>query len=580
MTTAASGWGDLMARMNAAWTQSDQGLARPLRTDQKGEAAEAMQDRLNQLSQNYQYVYQESGYLQTVLAALVEELTPVQSELTDASKEASHKGYTVNEDGSVSYPADSTSHGPSPLMAPPAGSAKAGDVALPFSPEPGGMNSHYPEALSIANRIADAVAKATEIDERYTSVLAKVKSQQDWRITDKTWADVAADGNAARSAIGNHLGLHNIPGNKDPKATAKWWKGLTPQQQQEYLALYPDRIGRLDGLPSDIRDRANRDYLPMLISQYEAAGDNNDHYHKLDGFKAIQNRLGLEMGDNPPVYLLNIGDEGQGRATLSYGNPDTADNVSVLEPGTGTGLGSIGGGNADRAKNIWQAAQSADPSRSTASIVTLNYDAPMIDEGVSSKEVAVMGTDRAEQGGSSYDQLLNGLRASHDGDQPHITAIGHSYGTVALGMAATHNGGIPANDMILLGSPGVGVDHASQLGIGADHVYVGAAEADPVTHLPSKVEGFASLGLPNPVSGLVVDVDQMVEPHELWFGQDPASKDFGAHRFAVNPGNAPLDLGAHTGNYMEQGANSAISVRNIGLIVSGHGDKIIRQEPR
>lgn len=58
-----------------------------------------------------------------------------------------------------------------------------------------------------------------------------------------------------------------------------------------------------------------------------------------------------------------------------------------------------------------------------------------------------------------------------------------------MGTAARQAGGIPgADDVILLGSPGVGVDRAQDLGVSKEHVFVGAADHDPVTHLPSKDE--------------------------------------------------------------------------------------------
>ncbi|MGW2087788.1 hypothetical protein [Streptomyces sp. NPDC001880] len=44
----------------------------------------------------------------------------------------------------------------------------------------------------------------------------------------------------------------------------------------------------------------------------------------------------LEKDSEPPMYLLGIGDESNGRSIIAYGTPDTADNVSayVLWPGT------------------------------------------------------------------------------------------------------------------------------------------------------------------------------------------------------------------------------------------------------
>jgi hypothetical protein len=87
---------------------------------------------------------------------------------------------------------------------------------------------------------------------------------------------------------------------------------------------------------------------------------------------------------------------------------------------------------------------------------------------------------------------MAGLSATNDHDDPHITAIGHSYGSLTVGQAAQRDGGIPgADDIILVGSPGTGADRAEDLNVGKDHVFVGSAENDPVTMLPSRQQAAA-----------------------------------------------------------------------------------------
>ncbi|GAA2998425.1 hypothetical protein JCM13580A_41610 [Streptomyces drozdowiczii] len=51
-----------------------------------------------------------------------------------------------------------------------------------------------------------------------------------------------------------------------------------------------------------------------------------------------------------------------------------------------------------------------------------------------------------------------------------MTAIGHSYGSLTVGQAAQPPGGIPADDMVLVGSPDSGVDRAADLGVGVAEV--------------------------------------------------------------------------------------------------------------
>ncbi|MDI5967352.1 alpha/beta hydrolase [Streptantibioticus silvisoli] len=632
--TVTDGWGDLMTAAHAAGDDVDRSVMRKVTSTQQGATANALTGRLSTLRDNYGYVSEESGLIQDTMAALVDELDAAQRSLKQAYETAEHlAGFRVEQDGSVSFPLDPPDAGvrPTPSRHDADGSSPADDepappgrgrISGPSAPRstapgspatvtgsgspatapgsPASASATAPGDVDGPNRrtaqgiydtIDAAVRRATAADEKFAGLLRKFTAQHDYAVTGATWRDVAGDDRAAVAADGGDLRLDAIPPAKtDPLKAAEWWKGLTPAQQQEYLALAPDRIGRLDGLPAQVRDEANRVCLPMLIAKYQAGGDRNDEFGKLSGFTAIQARLNNEMGGAVPVYLLDVGDEGQGRATISFGDPDTARNVSAFVPGTGTRLSDLAGGDLQRAKNVWMAANKADPTQSLASVVTLDYDAPQVNTTDILNDPAVMGTGRADQGAVNYDHLLGGIRAAHQGSAPHVTAIGHSYGTLVVGKAATRPGGIPADDMVLVGSPGVGVQHASQLGIGAKHVYVGAADDDPITRLPSKLEGASILRTPvdlltGNIPGAGADVGTAVgayltHPHQLWFGQDPASSGFGAQRFAVAPQGDVFTAQAHSHNYLEAEPMSQKSLGNIGKIVTGHGDQITRQAYR
>lgn len=193
---------------------------------------------------------------------------------------------------------------------------------------------------------------------------------------------------------------------------------------QEYLDVAPDLIGSLDGIPSLARDEANRNYLPVLIDSLEKQGG-EDAQTKLGGLRKIEEKLGEQT--RVPMYLLGIGDEGNGRAIVAYGNPDTAKNVSAYVPGLGTKLDdSFAGGTLQRAMDTAKGARRHDPS--SASIVWLGYDAP--------QSVDVMSKGDAERGAPAYNEFMNGLGATNENKDPHITAIGHSYGSLTVGTAA------------------------------------------------------------------------------------------------------------------------------------------------
>ncbi|WP_406100177.1 alpha/beta hydrolase [Streptomyces sp. NBC_01013] len=372
-----------------------------------------------------------------------------------------------------------------------------------------------------------------------------------------------------------------IPTGSSAAGRKAWWNGLTQQERDRYLELSPDRIGALDGIPVADRDTANRRHLPDLISDLEGRNDKKSK-EQLAGLREIDRQL--KEGSQPPMYLIGVSAEGNGRAIVSYGNPDTSQNVSAYVPGLNTSLDEeFAKNDLKRARDTAIGAQGYDPS--SAAIVWLGYDTPQTPDGMQS--LAVAGTGRAEKGGAAYYDFMGGIAATNQNKDPHLTAIGHSYGSRTVGAATQRPGGIPGvDDIILVGSPGVGVDHAVDLGVGAAHVYVGAAANDPVTQLPSKTQVIVGgIGMILGGPGGAYLAGDLADPgdDDLWFGKDPASKAFGAVRFPVDPGK-PLVSGdgvsfdAHS-NYFNP-VRDAMSADSIALIVSGHADRLKMEEQR
>jgi pimeloyl-ACP methyl ester carboxylesterase len=181
----------------------------------------------------------------------------------------------------------------------------------------------------------------------------------------------------------------------------------------------------------------------------------------------------------------------------------------------------------------------------------LGYDAPD-----AFYDAATLTEGRAEDGGGRFADAIDGLRASRPYDTAHLTVIGHSYGSTTVAHAATDRH-IDVDDIVLVGSPGAGggVDHASELGVGADHVWVGRNSEDLV----------AALGDHGWVGG-----------HTLFgagLGNDPSEDDFGAHRFEaedVTRSGWHRGVGQH-GNYFNVDTES---LYNIGRVVDGHGGDV------
>ncbi|MFF3753852.1 alpha/beta hydrolase [Streptomyces sp. NPDC002018] len=597
---AADGWGRVSNRADAARDRIDKQLLAGLQATQEGEAAEAASARLCELSRNFQYVYMECGLVRTTLNSLAQELRGTQRRLRAALDDADGLKFTVHADGSVSYPAAGEHLITRERL--PGGTAEGSSLPPLLSTPPAltAPNPHAARAREIADTIASAVSEANQIDARYAATLVKLTARDGLRTTDAMWADAHGDATVVRGLADAYL-KDSIPTDRSPAERKAWWDGLTQEHREEYLAVYPDEIGNLDGIPAEVRDAANRDNLALLIGKLEGRVGDEGSQTRLAGLRAIDEQL--RAGGHPPMFLLGIGEEGNGRAIVSYGDPDRARNVSVYVPGLGTALDEeFARNDLRRARDTAVGAREYDAS--SASVVWLGYDAPQLSAADVTGNTDVMFADQARVGAVAYNEFMSGVSATNRNEDPHMTAIGHSYGSLTVGQAAQRQGGIPgADDIVLLGSPGTGADSADELGVGRKHVFVGAAENDPVTAMPARIEarGMAT----GAVSGAMVGAaaggpvgaalgglgggaaaylaqDAQADDREIWFGTDPAHEAFGARRFRVEDGPRPVgDLGgftAHT-NYFNPDEDEE-SADNIALIVAGRGHEISTQERR
>jgi hypothetical protein len=98
--------------------------------------------------------------------------------------------------------------------------------------------------------------------------------------------------------------------------------------------------------------------------------------------------------------------------------------------------------------------------------------------------------------------------------------VGHSYGSLVVGKAAA-DGGFDADEVVFVGSPGVGVDSAAQLNVPPGHVWSSTARTDLIQYAAvSPVGLLGGFGRPD---------------HYLWFGHNPSDPGFGARTFATQP---------------------------------------------
>ncbi len=260
-------------------------------------------------------------------------------------------------------------------------------------------------------------------------------------------------------------------------------------------------------------------------------------------------------------FLLGFSTSGNGRAIVAVGNPDTAANTVTYVPGVGSKL-TGSSGDINRATTLWQEAEKLDPGKSASSIYWLGYNAPQLglSQGLHNLDMASAGD--AVTGGQALAHFESGLQAAHMPSLPgHTVVLGHSYGTLVAGEAAAHDGMHPG-DMIFVGSPGVGVSHAAQLGIAPAHVWAGANSHDPVPQLPPS----------NPLTALGND-------NAGYFGTDPATSAFGGQVFNadIDPSRSfsGIDFSAHS-SYWDQNSSSLF---NMAHIVDGQYGSVTLQQP-
>ncbi|MCK2238975.1 MULTISPECIES: alpha/beta hydrolase [unclassified Crossiella] len=351
-----------------------------------------------------------------------------------------------------------------------------------------------------------------------------------------------------------------------PAEVKKWWDGLSIPDRESLLATESARIGALDGIPVVVRDRANRVVLAelhaslseektRLEAKTRRTSDDEDRLEeltkKLEGLGAVAKRLEppnpQPSADGPAqqqAFLMGISADGNGRAIVAMGNPDTAANVATLVPGTESNL-ATGESYLQRADRMVAAARAAG-SESTAVISWVGYDAPQnLAEAAS--------TGYAAEGKQALARFQEGLRVTHEGQPSHNTVVGHSYGSTLVGHAA-RDLGVKADELVFIGSPGVGVNRADQLNISPEHVHASVADNDIIN----------MANVPIPLGGGLGHPPVILDPH----GPDPAAKAFGGKPFTSDPGTSNWglpSLAAHM-EYWEPGSKS---LTNMGKIIAG-----------
>ncbi|MFI1732730.1 alpha/beta hydrolase [Streptomyces acidicola] len=509
---AAKAWHGLSTTMDSVTDRHRKQVTGPLYHSWKGDDAESALFYLEDVESRIGVVETEAMAIATVLKTTGFWMEQAQNKLRNAVRRAEEDDFEVDTDGLISDRMIADLPRNSQVV------AEARGALLQEH------RARINEALSDAHKASnDGVRALTELNGDILTQPFKNDAE----------AESAQDTKKTLKALGWEP--PQIP-EDDPKAAAEWWKALSPEERQMYAALYPKEIGAADGLPTDVRDDANRTVLAQDLNM--AGFGNQKEGYPGESVETVNQRLNnaillndrLNAGDSAPkgkeLYLLGYDSKDDGRAIIAMGNPDTAAHTGILVPGTNTTMEGVPG-QLERIDKLQNAADKQADGESVAMVTWLGYDAP---EAKLTDFNSVAGTGRAEDAAPDLRQFVAGTQAAHDGSPSHTTVIGHSYGSTVVGAAASGGDGLGADDVVAVGSPGMTVDEASDLQMDPEHVWIGTAEDDSVVK----------------------------ETSGLTLGPDPGKKSFGGN-------NIEVDTHGHSG-YWDKGSQS---LANQGAVIAG-----------
>ncbi|MFJ9517658.1 alpha/beta hydrolase [Kitasatospora sp. NPDC101801] len=321
------------------------------------------------------------------------------------------------------------------------------------------------------------------------------------------------------------------PATADARSVAAFFASLTPTQTDRLATGYPLVVGNLDGAPLQLRYRANRLAIAAERDRARARADDR----RLDADTRARAAARADDSDHllaPERQILAFDPRGRGLVSEVYGDLTTAQRVAVLVPGSDADLGHFD--------------QAVDPLRSPAGMGRALYaEEQRRSAGTRTAVIAWTGyvtpaglgpdavTDRLAQAAAPrLTRLLAGLAVTSDPATPP-TLLCHSYGTVVCGTAAPAIHDATPTDLVVFGSPGMGVTDAADLGTGV-RVWAARNPTDWIGNVP------------------------YLEVGGLGHGADPTSTAFGAIRVSSTGADG------HTG-YLAEGTASLRNFADIAL---------------
>lgn len=382
-------------------------------------------------------------------------------------------------------------------------------------------------------RILDAALRLTENIKRLLA---------DAEIADEDLAAAirGADGDLSPAQVATQLGhlppkMPRVPGpDTAPAEVNKWWHALTPGQQDRVKEWFGGSLRNLDGIPTDIRNELNVPVLQQELARLQQGWyDGNGVWHtnsdKLADLQALRDTLTKQPGSSL-ILLDTTSHPRKVLAAVGVGDVDNAERVGVTVGGLNTRVSSSvdqmtreAAAQRDKAAELRARAGLPNPD-AVASIAWLGYDAPGNLKDVAQDWLA-------RKGSGPLNNFYQGLAAVSNAADQHITAFGHSYGSLITSLALQR--GAPVNDVVFYGSPGIAITDAAQLGVPAGHAFYEVGINDLVAEAISELGTFGAA--PQDVPGMTaLSVGTGVAPggavgdgllHERAYGHSEYARD-------------------------------------------------------
>ncbi|MFJ9605415.1 alpha/beta hydrolase [Kitasatospora sp. NPDC101176] len=337
------------------------------------------------------------------------------------------------------------------------------------------------------------------------------------------------------------------PATTSPAAAADFFASLAPTELDRLIKDYPLVVGNYDGAPLDLRYRANR--IALTAERDRARARAADR--KLDSDTrdlAVSRANDVDHLLAPGRQILAFDPRGRGLVSEVWGDLADAERISVLVPGSDADLGHFDQSAeplrspAGMARALHAEERKQAPDTRTAVIAWTGYVTP---SGLGPDAV----TSRlADVGAPRLQRLLAGLKETTRPDAPPALLC-HSYGSVVCGNAAPEIPRAAASpsdttgvtDMMVFGSPGMGVQSTGELGTGV-HVWATRNPSDWIGNVP------------------------YLEVGGLGHGADPTASGFGAEQISS------ARAAGHNG-YFTEGTDS---LHNFAAISLGHYQDVVR----